>query len=136
MDKKKFLLAFIDEVWSDGDQEAVDDYLAPHYTIFHDPGDPWNGQILTIGGFKDRLVTSRATAPDQVFTVQEMVEESDRIAVAWTWQGTHLGDLPGLPATGKAITMSGLTIYYFEGGRLSGHWQIADHLSIYRQITS
>ena len=136
MDRKKFLQAFIDDVWSGGNLDAVDDYLAPRYTIFHDPGDLWDGQTLTIDGFKDRLVDSRAAAPDQVFATREMVAEGDRIAVAWTWHGTHLGDLPGLPATGKEITMSGLTIYYFESGRLSGHWQIADRLGIYQQINS
>ena len=31
--------------------------------------------------------------------------------------------------------MSGLTIYYFDGARLSGHWQIVDRLSVYQQLT-
>ena len=73
-------------------------------------------------------------APDQVFTVVEMVEEGDRIAVAWTWVGTHLGELPGMPASGKTITMTGLTIYSFEGDRLSGHWQLADRLGVWQQL--
>ena len=136
MNRKTILQAFLDEVWSGGKVDAVDAFLAAQYTIHHDPGDPWAGKTLTVEGFKDRLVRSRAAAPDQVFTVEEMVEEGDRIAVAWTWAGTHLGDLPGMPATGKAVTMSGLTIYYFEDERLSGHWQIADRLSVFQQMTS
>ncbi|MCP4380173.1 MAG: ester cyclase [Hyphomicrobiales bacterium] len=136
MDRKAFVQAFLDQVWSDGDVDAVDRYVSGRYTIHHDPGDPWNGQTLTIDGFKDRLVKSRAAAPDQVFSVQSLVEEGGRIAVAWLWRGTHLGDLPGLPATGKPITMSGLTIYFFEDGGLSGHWQVADRLGIYQQITA
>ena len=134
MDRKEFLRRFLDEVWTGGDADAAGKYLAPSYTIYHDPGDPWQGQTLDVNGFKDRLVKSRAVAPDQVFTVREMIEEDDRIAVSWTWQGTHSGNLPGIPATGKRMKMSGLTIYYFDDGRLSGHWQIADRLSIYQQI--
>ena len=32
--------------------------------------------------------------------------------------------------------MSGLTLYSFDGDRLSGHWQVADRLSIYRQLST
>ncbi len=117
--------------------QAVEEFIADRYTIHNDPGDPWHGQTLTRDGFADRLVTSRAAAPDQVFTVVDMIEEGDRIAVTWTWTGTHLGDLPGLPATGRRIEMTGATVYGFDAeDRLTGHWQIADRLGVYRQLTT
>ena len=114
---------------------AAGGFVADAYTIHNDPGDPWDGQTLDPAGFRERLVRSRAVAPDQVFTVVEMIEEGDRVAVTWTWAGTHLGDLPGIPATGKRITMTGATVYGFDGeDRLTGHWQIADRLGVYRQL--
>lgn len=133
--RKMILTAFLDRVWSHGDVNAVDDYIADSYSIHNDPGDPWDGKTLSREGFKDRLVRSRAVAPDQRFFPLEMIEEGDRIAVSWRWEGTHLGDMPGLPATGRRIRMTGLTIYRFTGDRLSGHWQLADRLGIYQQIT-
>jgi steroid delta-isomerase-like uncharacterized protein len=134
--KKQLLVDFLREVWSEGKVEAVSKYLSSTYTIHNDPGDPWHGQALSQDGFRERLVTSRAAAPDQVFTVERMVEDGADIAVAWTWKGTHLGDLPGMPATGKPLNMTGLTIYDFVDSRLAGHWQVADRLSIYQQIMS
>jgi len=133
--RKQILADFLKDVWTDGKVEAVDQYLADSYTIHNDPGDPWDGQTLSIEGFKNRLVQSRAMAPDQIFHVEKMVEEGNEIAVAWTWSGTHLGDIPGIPATGRKITMTGLTIYSFDGDRLSGHWQVADRLSVFQQLT-
>ena len=56
--------------------------------------------------------------------------------MAWTWKGTHIGDIAGIPATGRPIRMSGLTIYYFKKRMLVGHWQIADRLGVYRQISN
>jgi len=56
------------------------------------------------------------------------------VAITWLWQGTHLGDIAGFPGTGKKIKMSGATVYYFDGDRISGHWQIADRLSVYKQL--
>lgn len=135
MARKDRLAAFIRQIWSEGRVDAVDTFLAETYVVEHDPGDPWDGRRLTRQGFKDRLTESRAAAPDQVFTPVSMIEEGDRIAVAWTWTGTHAGDLSGLPATGRTIVMSGLTVYRFDGDdRLVGHWQVADRLGVWRQI--
>ena len=134
-DLKPRLSGFLTDIWSKGRVERVPDYVGETYHIQHDPGDPWAGQILTQDGFCDRVVTSRAAAPDQVFTPVEMVQDDRRVAVAWTWAGTHLGDLPGFPASGQAITLSGLTVYYFDGrDMLTGHWQIADRLGIAQQL--
>lgn len=135
MNRKEFLAEFLDTVWSHSDVSGLERFLADSYWIEHDPGDPWEGQRLSREGFRDRLLTSRAAAPDQVFKPVQMIEEGDSIAAAWTWAGTHLGELPGLPASGRPITMSGLTIYRFQGARICSHWQIADRLSIFQQLS-
>ena len=54
------------------------------------------------------------------------VEDAVRIAYA---------DLPGFPATGRVIRMSGATAYFFDAeDRLTGHWQITDRLGVYQQL--
>lgn len=129
------LAAFIDRVWSAGEVEAAAAFLADSYTILHDPGDPWEGQTLTLDGFMDRVRRSRAPFPDQRFEVQEWFENAGGVAVTWLWSATHLGDFPGFPATGRRLTMSGATAYRFDAGdRITGHWQITDRLGIYRQL--
>src|SRR5262252_1153528 len=37
----------------------------------------------------------------------------------WTMSGTHRGDLPGLPATGKAFSIRGSTICELNAGKIS-----------------
>jgi len=37
---KDILTQFIAEVWNAGEVDACDKYIAPNYTIHHDPGDP------------------------------------------------------------------------------------------------
>lgn len=133
--RKRILTEFLDRIWGAQDLSAIPMFIADSYTIHNDPGDPWEGQTLTQNGFSDRLVESRKISPDQQFTPVHMTEDGDRITVAWTWVGTHLGDLPGVPATGRKITMTGLTTYFFDGDRLCGHWQVADRLGVYRQLT-
>ncbi len=132
--KKEILAEFIREVWNEGHLDRADAYLAPSYTIHLDPGDPWEHQTLDLAGFKDRLRISRAPFPDQRFEIQQFLADGDAVAITWLWAGTHLGDMPGFPATGKVIRMSGATVYSFDGERLSGHWQITDRLGVYQQL--
>jgi hypothetical protein len=94
---KDVLAKFIQDVWSDGNLDAADGYLAPRYKIHHDPGDPWHGQTLDLASFKDRVRTSRAPFPDQHFAIDELIAEGSRVVATWHWTATHLGDIPGFP---------------------------------------
>ncbi|MGA7965152.1 MAG: ester cyclase [Gammaproteobacteria bacterium] len=132
--KAHILEKFIQRVWNEGNAESAPDFIAPAYTIHHDPGDPWEGMTLDPEGFKDRVRKSRAPVPDQRFELQDVLEGDDRVVVTWLWKGTHLGDIAGFPPSGQELSMSGATVYYFDGEHITGHWQIADRLSIYRQL--
>ena len=132
---KEILRNFIREVWSEGNVDAAGAYLASRYTIHHDPGDPWDGQALDLAGYKDRVRKSRAPFPDQRFTIRELIAEPNRVVATWTWTGTHTGDIPEFPASGKSISMSGITVYYFDGELITGHWQITDRSGVYHQLS-
>ena len=130
----KVLKNFIEQVWNQGNIEAIADFIAPTYNVFHDPGDPWEGQTLDLEGFKNRVAVSRAPVPDQKFQIQEIYEQDNRVCITWLWSGTQQGEVAGFPASGKKLEMSGATVYHFEDGKIKGHWQIADRLGIYQQL--
>lgn len=135
--RKSRLAEFMEAVWNKGDAAAVGAYVAPAYTIRHDPGDPWDGQTLDHAGYIERLKISRAPFPDQRFDIQLVVAGEGEVVITWLWQATHQGDLPGFPASGRTIRMSGATVYSFdEQDRIAGHWQITDRLGVYQQLTA
>lgn len=133
-DAKEVLKQFTREIWSEGNVEASDKYIAPKYKILHDPGDPWEGRELDLAGYKERVRTLRAAFPDQFFDIQGLFADGDAVVMTWLWSATHKGDIPGFPATGKKIRMSGATVYYFERDKLAAHWQITDRLGVYQQL--
>ena len=134
-ERKKLLACFIEEVWSQGRIEACDDFIAETYTIRHDPGDPWDGRMLTREAFKERVRTSRGPFPDQRFTLVSMLEDGDAVVIAWTWEALHHDNIAGFAATGARLTMSGLTLYDFDAeNRICGHWQVADRLGVFQQL--
>ena len=52
-------------------------------------------------------------------------------AMEWLMSGTHEGDLPGMPATGKSFSVRGSTILELRDGRIrrnSDYWDMATFL--------
>ena len=131
---KTTLRTFIEEVWNNGNFTQLENFVAAKYELKRDPGDPWDGQTLTIPTFKERVLYSRNAFPDLHFEIQDMIEENEKVGLSWIMSGTHQGDLPQLPATGKAFSISGITIYYFEEGKLCGHRQAFDQLGVLSQV--
>ncbi|MGH9686212.1 MAG: ester cyclase [Candidatus Acidiferrales bacterium] len=122
------------ETWSRDDLTSLDSLIADQYTIFSDPGDAWEGQTLGRDAYRQRLLYSRKAFPDLVFEIMQLIHESDRVAVIWKASGTHLGDMRGLPATGRRLSFSGQTFYLIENGKAAGHWQIVDRLGFIQQL--
>ncbi|MBK8069631.1 MAG: ester cyclase [Rhodanobacteraceae bacterium] len=132
--RKQYVLELLSEVWSQGNLDRIEFLIASEYTIFHDPGDPWNGRVLTVQQYVDRVAKSRAPFPDQRFTVVDLLEDGEKVAVTWHWVGTHLAEIAGFAPSGRKLAMSGATVYSFNGERICGHWQISDRLSIFQQL--
>ncbi|HKB96267.1 MAG TPA: ester cyclase [Rhizomicrobium sp.] len=132
--RKEILTRFLDEIWNKGTIEAAGSYIAAEYAVRHDPGDAWHGKTLTLDDYKARLRAALTPFPDQHFAIQELYADNGNVVVTWLWSATHKGDIPGLPATGRQVSMSGATVYYFDGEKLTGHWQIIDRLGVFQQL--
>jgi predicted ester cyclase len=60
--------------------------------------------------------------------------EDDKVVKRYTWRGTHQGEWNGIPATGKQITMSGITIYRIGEGKIRECWWAYDVLVVLQQF--
>ena len=64
-----------------------------------------------------------------------MVAEGDKVAVRWTFTGTHKGKLVvGIPPTGLQATMTGIAIYRITGGKIMEIWVNSDVLGLWLQL--
>ncbi|HSC25867.1 MAG TPA: ester cyclase [Vicinamibacterales bacterium] len=133
-DRGATLRQFMSSVWDHGDLAAVDRLVGPQYTIYSDPGDPWDGQTLSREGFKERVVRSRAPFPDLRFEIDRLLDGGEQIAIAWVMRGTNTVPMGDRPATGRQIAVRGMTIYRFEGDRIVGHHQVVDRLAVAQQL--
>ena len=75
----------------------------------------------------------RKALPDMRVKVNQVVAERDLVSVFWTASGTNTGEGMGFPATGKRITVNGMTLFRFKAGKISEEWSVFDMLSAMRQ---
>src|SRR5688572_16974382 len=76
----------------------------------------------------------RDAFPDLQITVEKQVAEKDLVAVHWTARGTNTGTGNGIPATGKAVQMTGTTLFRLDDGRIAEEWTCANSLGLMRQL--
>ncbi len=68
------------------------------------------------------------------FTVQDMVEEGDKVAVRILICGKHVGDYQGHEASLNEIKYEGMIIKRIQDGLIVEEWQVNDTLGLLRQI--
>jgi steroid delta-isomerase-like uncharacterized protein len=78
----------------------------------------------------------RAVLGDLHVTVEDVVAAGDRVAVRWTAEGVHVGELAGVPATGRRVRWGGIDVYRLDGGLIAEWWRNDDHAGLVAQLTA
>ncbi len=76
----------------------------------------------------------REAFPDLNITVEKQVAEQDLVAVRWTARGTNTGTGNGIPATGRAVQISGTTLFRMADGKIAEEWTCANSLGLMKQL--
>jgi steroid delta-isomerase-like uncharacterized protein len=118
-------------VWDTDDPSILDELAAPDIYVSY-PILP--GPIQGAGPFKEVLAGVRAGLPDIKIEVGNLIAEGDFVVAPWTISGTHLGDLMGIPPSGKRVTWDGITIYRIEDGKVVDERGEENGLGLLRQI--
>ncbi len=72
--------------------------------------------------------------PDLSIIPEKLIADGDLVAVYWIAHGTNTGAGNGLPATGKKVEQSGITIWRIVNGKIKEEWSAFDQLSMMKQL--
>ena len=72
--------------------------------------------------------------PDVVIVPEKLIAEGDLVTIYWIARGTNTGAGNGLPATGKKVELSGITIWRIVKGKIKEEWSAFDQLSLMQQL--
>ncbi|HEX4820196.1 MAG TPA: ester cyclase [Acidimicrobiales bacterium] len=66
--------------------------------------------------------------------IEELFSADDRVIVRWTGSGTHVGEVNGIPATGKKIAVDAISIHQVRDGKIAESWEVWDTLGFLQQL--
>jgi predicted ester cyclase len=108
-----------EQVWTNGDADAVARFYAPGPTL--------DG----LQGFARALYVA---FPDWRATIDDLIAEGDSVVVRWTGTGTHRGEWAGVAATGREVRTTGTDIERFVDGLIVEEHGNVDMLGFMEQI--
>jgi steroid delta-isomerase-like uncharacterized protein len=120
------------EVWNEGKIETVHDLLAPEAVGVGqaEPGTKIHGPAEFLP-FVERI---RGAFPDINVVVDDAFGARDKVVVRWSATMTHQGDQLGIPASGKPVRISGISIVRVRNGKIIEAWDNWDQFALMQQI--
>lgn len=121
---------FMEEVLNKHDLTILDQFMAPDI-VDHDlfPGLPQG-----IEGQRQALGILFKAAPDQHYSIDDVIAEGDKVVVRSMLSGTNTGEFMGIPPSGKPIQVEGIDIVRIANGKWVEHWGVFDALGMMMQI--
>lgn len=126
-DNKDVIRALYEDCLNARDFEALDELIADDYV----------GPRGEMGaeGFGKTVQSVIDAFPDIRWTVDDLIAEDDRVAVRWSWEGTHTGTFRGfLPPTGERVADHAIVIYRLRDRRVVEAWIQTDRLGFLQQL--
>lgn len=125
---KAIVRRYFEQVYNQHRNDLVEEFLAENIELHNSGLEPGLKSV-------QQWVTMFAEAfPDQHFVVEDVVAEGDRVVARTSFNGTHQGEMQGIPATGKPVSVPAITIFRLENGKIAEGWLVSDNLGMMQQL--
>jgi steroid delta-isomerase-like uncharacterized protein len=127
-ERKAVARRVFDEIFNQGRFEVAAQIYAPDFV---------NHGLQRDFGLKEDQEAARgwkAAAPDLHMELRKILADGEYVTVLWYAEGTNTGAGNGLPATGKKMRGSGITIWRIADGRIREEWSQFDASGLLVQL--
>jgi steroid delta-isomerase-like uncharacterized protein len=130
-ENKAIMRQYFEGAWEQGNLELLDELLAPNY-VNHNPATP----DMPTGpeGVKGVVSMFQSGMPDLKVVIEDMIAEGEKVATRYTLEGTHEGELFGVPPTGQRLSIKSMTVERVVNGKVQDHWRVTDNLEMMQQL--
>ena len=129
-DNKAIIRSYVETVWNQRQLDRAEEFVAPDF-VDHAP---LPGQAPGLDGAKRKWAMYLNAAPDLRVTIEDQVAEDDKVGVRRSYEGTHEGELLGVPATGKQVRVGSISIFRLAEGKIVENWEQLDLLTLMQQL--
>ena len=127
---KATIKRIIEEAWNNGNLDVLDELYAVDF-VRHRPPFP---DIEGLDAHKQRVSVVRSAYPDHKTIIHDIIVDGDKVALWYTWEGTHTGEGLSLPPTGKPVKVAGCDVYHMVDGKVVEEWDHEGFLSLFQQL--
>ena len=130
-DPNTLILRMYDEVLSQGNLDALDDIIHTDF-VEHEQMPP--------GMPNDRRAPAafttmfRSAFPDLHASIEDIVQQGDKLAIRSRMSGTHKGEFMGIPPTDNKFDVQAIDIVEFRDGKVIAHWGLTDAMAMMQQL--
>ena len=127
---RELVLRMHEELLRSRDPDRVEEFFAPQFVSHNTPP----GLPEGVEGVKAFFGMFRDALSDLDVTIDDLIADGDRVAVATTTTGVHDGDLLGIAPTGRRVAVTGIDLVRVDG-RIVEHRGLTDTVGLLRQLT-
>jgi steroid delta-isomerase-like uncharacterized protein len=118
-----------EEVMTRGNIAAIDELFASDFT-----GHDTSGGTFGREEFREGVLDMLSAFSDRQVKIADQVVAEDRVVTRWQATGVHAGEFNGIPATGRRVSLTGISIDRIAGGRIVESWEVTDDAGLLRQL--
>ena len=119
-----------EDIFPADDEAALAEVVADD-CVSHGDGGPDGIGFGAIAGTMHWLARVFA---DRQWEIHRIATDGDVAMMFCTFRARQVGDLPGLPATGRTFAVHQVQIVRFSGGKGVEHWGVRDDVAMQRQL--
>jgi len=125
---KAIVRRYIEQVLNEQRHDLVEEFLTENIEL-HGSGIPPGLEVV-----KQWFTTFATAFPDGYTTIEDMVAEGDQVVARTAFNGTHQGEMQGIPVTGKSVSIPSITIFRLDNGKIAEGWLVSDDLGMMQQL--
>lgn len=127
---KELVRNWIDFGWNQKKDQAVEVFFAEDFMGY----DPYEGRVWGRDGVASLRRAFLRAFPDLEVRLDDQVAEGDLVIARVTATGTHRGELLGVPATGRRVTIPAMMQFRIEDGTFREAWRHWDAFGAIQQV--
>ena len=131
-DNMQLATRWFQEVWNEGKMQTVHELLSADAV-----GIGQTGAEVALHGpqqFVPFVEQIRTAFPDIHVDVEDAFGADDKVVLRWSARMTHQGHTLGIPATGKRVRLTGISILRVVDGKIVAGWDNWDQLGRLQHI--
>ena len=121
---------FTEEVWNKKNFDVFDKTINSDFK-YNDPVYP---NVNSKDEYKAFISRIQTTSPDTHYEMIDIIAEAEKVVVLYSWTGTPVEEVGGVPPSGKKLEHKGVVIYYFDSDQIVKIWDVWDRYSVLKQL--